>query len=256
MDFGQNDSLALEDLSQAMYESLRQQFAIIHSHVKIEVDMVEKPLLQRVDDRYTLKAVIPIKGVEGADKIVVVGFAPGDGTGSNEDFPNLLAPENFKPRYKKHVAEFFIPVGTLYNDDFIPRVNSLDELTLNDKGNLTFLTSHATHPHSYQWSLSDLNDFSSATFLTRPVSLTYYNDNMTSANDAVSNKKSFGNPHSIIFDENIVHSVNSGYKNWIQLGAFIEFKESSPELKMMNLYSYASVPLSVDFDSGKARSSR
>ena len=158
---------------------------------------------------YAMKTISPIAGLEKDSKAVMVFFEPGDGTGSRVDYTLNDVPEKYTPRDKKGYAELFLPIGTVYNNLFIPKITSLDEVTLKTPTTIRTCAVLGTDPQKYR--CLDHYIASNESYATDLMRLTFL-------------QKTVGNPHAILFNEK---NVPQKAESIIQIGAFIALAEEN-----------------------------
>jgi hypothetical protein len=167
--------------------------------------------IQTADSRYSFKAhgrVMIGKDVSG---LTIIGFCPGDGTGSQQDYQIAGVQENNTPRNKPGFAELFIPLGTAYNGSFIGNVTCLDALTLEGGKLLKYAT--LTMPENDYAEIMICNH--EHEMLPLPMKVPAM---------ALSFQGNYGNPHAIVFPKERIDDVNSFPAHWVQFGAFMNLK--------------------------------
>ncbi len=213
---GDNEILDVKGLSELVYYSLKALVADIAKVSKVNMCTVGYSELKVIpdSDRYSLSGKVVLGGgLERDVSAAIVGFRPGDGTGQ---------PTKYDPRPKKGVAEIFLPVGTLYNDHFIPRLTNLTEI-----GASEIVQRLGSNEMWYNAMIKRVNTKDapedSMKFEYYPLDFTYF-------------EKEFGNPHAIKFDKWDADNISQSYKNWVQFGAFIEFNQRSAQLDMLRKF--------------------
>ncbi|MFA5797201.1 MAG: hypothetical protein WC916_04155 [Candidatus Woesearchaeota archaeon] len=171
---------------------------------------------------YAMKTISPIAGLEKDSKAVMVFFEPGDGTGSRINYTIDGLVEKYIPRDKKGYAEVFLPIGTVFENYFIPYLTSLDEVTLNTKKTgIVSIEPLGIKGPDYFNALTFINPAKTSAYPVSSIQLTYYSVN------------GYGNPHAVRFND---FAIRDSQKPFIQIGAFIALeKENEKTKKIVNL---------------------
>ena len=192
--------------------------------VQLGCGAISEPISAR--PRYAFKSSVELTGINGVDSASICFLAPDDGTGSTDDKPYLYAKPNHVPRKKSGFAELMIPIGTFYNDHFIPYLVSLEMTTFRRKKILT-RGSLVMTPKKYEESIVDVHEDGMTIYETIMLRSTFVKD-------------LFGDPHATRFNADIVDRVNSFYRNWVQVAAFIALPEDNETSRRLVDYSLRS----------------
>lgn len=189
--------------------------AVKYIQEQTDIHLVILPITEPnyTSTNYAMKTISPIAGLEKDSKAVMVFFEPGDGTGAHpKDGPKYHlehVPEKYTPRDKEGYAELFLSIGTVYNTLFIPKITSLEEVTL--KTPTTIRTCAVLGTDSLKYRYLDHYIASNESYATDLMRLTFL-------------QKTVGNPHAILFNEK---NVPQKAESIIQIGAFIALTEKN-----------------------------
>jgi len=218
---GDNKILDVKGLSELVYYSLKELVVDIAKASSVKMCTIGYSDLNVIPDsrRYSLSGKVILGGLERGVDATIVGFGPGDGTGQ---------PTKYDPRPKKGVAEIFLPVGTLYNNQFIPRLTHLTQIGVSETSQHLGSSEIWYNAIIKSVNTKDASE-SSIKFEYFPLDFTYF-------------EKEFGNPHAIKFDKWSADNISQSHQNWIQFGAFIEFYQHDTQLDMLRKFSGEQTP--------------
>ncbi len=190
-------------------ETLKSAVKYIQEQTNIRLVILPSTKPDFTSQNYAMKTISPIAGLEADSKAVMVFFEPGDGTGSCVNYTLEGVLEKYTPRDKKGYAEIFLPIGTVYNNIFIPKFTSLDEVTLGTTTPIRTCAILGTDSRKYFY--LDHYIKNNELFAVDIMRLTFL-------------QKTFGNPHAIRFNEE--HAPRHS-ESIIQIGAFIALAEQN-----------------------------
>jgi hypothetical protein len=221
--FGTNEGLNLEAISQVVEDELRNRFSELNSN--FEVNGVQ-PLHTIPGKGYTAigQGEVLYQGEQvGNGTVYTILFRPGDGTGSNVNFEIKGVPSKWTPRIKVDYAEVFLAIGTYYQKVWFPGITSLTEVST-DRNNPLGIHSLPNplilEAPTLEQAVKNVSD-APQTKAQVPFNFTLHRD------------RNYGNPHAIIFPEGSWLDKLTPYETFFQVGAFLAFPQRTRELEII-----------------------